>query len=159
MTNPDAPTVLYRFYAADGALLYVGISADFPRRVAGHRRKPWWRERARTTIEVHPTRRAALDAERAAIVTENPRYNIAGRGATVPVWPPVSYRPDGTPVVTPLSVSVDHRGVRSVRIHCPLCGHVHSHGWPQGDDKPGPRSPHCRLRPLGPAGYVIEALP
>lgn len=151
------PTVLYRFYDAHGGLLYVGISADFPHRVAAHKRRPWWRDRARTTIEVYPTRRAALDAETAAIVNEAPRYNIAGRGRAVPVLPPVEYRDDGTPVVVPLSVSTLRDGNRLVRIHCPLCGHTHTHGWPAGTDAPGHRLSHCIARPPGPTGYVIEA--
>lgn len=158
MDTADAPTVLYRFYDKDGNLLYVGITAKLSRRVADHRRRqPWWRQRVRTTIEVHPRRWAALDAERVAIVTEKPRYNIAGRDAAIPAWPPVSFRADGMPVVTPLSVTTDHRGVRTVRIRCPLCGRTHTHGWPQGFEAPGHRLSHCVPRPAGSSGYVIGA--
>lgn len=76
------PTVLYRFYDEAGALLYVGISVDFPHRAAKHRRKPWWRQRARTTLQPFATREAAAAAERLAITAEHPRYNIIYNGET-----------------------------------------------------------------------------
>lgn len=68
---------LYRFFSEDGALLYVGISADPFKRMTQHRDgKPWWSEVAQVTIERHPSRSAALLAEAAAIRDEVPRYNI-----------------------------------------------------------------------------------
>lgn len=73
----EVPTTLYRFYDTDDRLLYVGISERGPERWRAHRKeKPWWTEVARTTTEHYDTRQAALDAERAAIITEQPAYNV-----------------------------------------------------------------------------------
>lgn len=73
-------TTLYRFYAADGVLLYVGIAADPGRRFTQHGRdKGWWTEVASARLEHFPGRPLALMAEAAAIRNESPRYNIAGR--------------------------------------------------------------------------------
>lgn len=33
---------------------------------------------------------------------------------------------------------------RLVRVRCPYCGRIHTHGWPTGDAQPGLRRPHCR---------------
>ncbi|WP_062434940.1 GIY-YIG nuclease family protein [Herbidospora daliensis] len=82
------PTSLYRLFAADGSLLYVGIGGNPGRRFEQHRSdKPWWGDVASMTIEHHPTREAALAAELQAIKTENPRHNIAGRiDDALPRW-------------------------------------------------------------------------
>jgi hypothetical protein len=73
----SATHALYRFYATDGALLYVGITADPGTRWRAHSHdKPWWHEVANVTVEQHPDRTAVLEAERAAIVAEQPRYNV-----------------------------------------------------------------------------------
>lgn len=72
------PTVLYRFYRADGALLYVGITRHLDRRFQQHARsKPWWHEVARTQADTYASRRAAARAEHAAITGENPVHNKA----------------------------------------------------------------------------------
>ena len=68
---------LYRFFADDGTLLYVGITLDPGRRWKEHAGdKPWWHEVASTTIERFPGRASVEAAERAAIITERPRYNV-----------------------------------------------------------------------------------
>jgi hypothetical protein len=41
--------------------------------------KLWWIEASSITLEHFPTRPAALAAEAAAIIAEDPVYNIAGR--------------------------------------------------------------------------------
>ncbi|MEU2443522.1 GIY-YIG nuclease family protein [Streptomyces althioticus] len=74
----DQPTALYRFFDADGALLYVGITADLEQRWSSHQRKPWWPDVAKKTVEWHDTRPVALAAELEAIKSEAPRYNVAG---------------------------------------------------------------------------------
>jgi len=72
-------TTLYRMFAADGGLLYVGISSRAAMRWEQHRgEKPWWSEVARITVEHFADRAAALAAELAAIRSEGPLYNIAG---------------------------------------------------------------------------------
>lgn len=81
----DGPTrhALYRFYDADGQLLYVGITADPGSRWRKHAHdKPWWHDVANITIETHPTRADVLEAERAAILTEKPRHNIVHNRGT-----------------------------------------------------------------------------
>lgn len=70
-------TSLYRFYDATGVLLYIGITNSIPRRLGEHdERKPWFAESVRATFEHHPSRAAALAAEKKAIKAERPKYNI-----------------------------------------------------------------------------------
>lgn len=77
MGNDDTPTTLYRFYGNGGALLYIGITLNPGERWKRHRDdKPWWTEVTNITLEQHPTRQAALEAERLAIVAERPAHNI-----------------------------------------------------------------------------------
>lgn len=67
---------LYRMYGADGRLLYVGISATPSSRFVRHRQeKEWWSEIARIDLEHHGSRQQVMDAERAAIEREHPKYN------------------------------------------------------------------------------------
>lgn len=75
-----AEALVYRFFDADGELLYVGCTFDMGPRIAQHRRdKRWWEQVVTVTLERHPDRRTALDAEAAAIADERPRYNRAGQ--------------------------------------------------------------------------------
>lgn len=68
---------LYRFFGPTGDLLYVGITMDPASRWHQHRLdKPWWSLISTITVETHPTRKAVLDAERAAIQAERPRFNV-----------------------------------------------------------------------------------
>jgi hypothetical protein len=70
--------VVYRCFAADGQLLYVGQTIRASVRFADHRRDtPWWPEVARTTVEKFPTVSEALSAELLAIQDEQPLYNVA----------------------------------------------------------------------------------
>ena len=81
MTKPNASgrTALYRFYAADDALLYVGITNRLSRRWEDHaKQKPWWPLVDHQTVHWQPTREAAEAAETNAIATERPVYNIKG---------------------------------------------------------------------------------
>jgi predicted GIY-YIG superfamily endonuclease len=82
----EAPTALYRFYAADGSLLYVGVTNNMKARLGQHAAdKPWWPQVARKTVGWHATRAEALAAESAAIKTEHPAHNIAGIEKSKPV--------------------------------------------------------------------------
>lgn len=73
----SATHALYRFHATDGTLLYVGITADPGTRWRAHAHdKPWWQHVTNITVELHPTREAVLEAERAAIIAEKPRHNV-----------------------------------------------------------------------------------
>lgn len=64
--------VLYRLVAADGTLLYVGITNNVASRFSGHARKGWWAEVAEGLVEFHPDRESLEDAERQAIRAEKP---------------------------------------------------------------------------------------
>jgi predicted GIY-YIG superfamily endonuclease len=72
------PTVsLYRFYNSTGELLYIGITNRIPRRLDEHGdEKPWYLKVADVKVEHHPDRHAALAAEKSAIKTERPKYNV-----------------------------------------------------------------------------------
>lgn len=78
---------LYRFYDAAGALLYVGITLNPGTRLRDHSHdKPWWYDVARIELARYDSRTQVLEAERRAIATERPRYNIVhnhGRGRAV----------------------------------------------------------------------------
>ena len=83
-TNAKAPSrsrkprryALYRHFDKDGALLYVGISRSAAARLAQHSKSPWDHLIARVDVESLDTRQAALKAERKAITTEKPIYNV-----------------------------------------------------------------------------------
>lgn len=77
-------TSLYRHFADDGALLYVGISLSWPSRTKAHAHgSRWFDQVAKVEIERFPTREAALDAERQAIKSEGPKFNVVhNRGGT-----------------------------------------------------------------------------
>lgn len=73
----DDTTSLYRHFAADGSLLYVGISLSWPTRTKAHvRGSRWFEQVAKVEIERFPTRTEALDAEREAIKREKPEFNV-----------------------------------------------------------------------------------
>ncbi|MBO0863472.1 MAG: GIY-YIG nuclease family protein [Mycobacterium sp.] len=75
---------LYRFFADDGDLLYVGISANPGHRFEQHaRQKPWWREVDEVRIEHFDDYATAGEAERQAIATEHPWYNLAPQSPLV----------------------------------------------------------------------------
>ena len=69
---------LYRFYDAEGALLYVGITKFFEPRLKQHyKNADWFFETASVTLEHYKTRQEVERAETRAIESESPRYNIA----------------------------------------------------------------------------------
>jgi hypothetical protein len=69
---------LYRFYAADNTLLYVGLTINPGRRLEKHRAlQPWWNDVARVDLEQHPDLPTLRASEREAIKTEGPLYNIS----------------------------------------------------------------------------------
>lgn len=70
-------TELYRHFDGSGQLLYVGISLSTIGRLAQHNRLSHWaRDIATITIERYPTRAEAVQAERAAIAAERPKFNV-----------------------------------------------------------------------------------
>lgn len=70
------PTAVYRLYAADGSLLYIGETGDIRKRFYLHSRdKAWWPEVARATMCWYGSEAKALDAEQSAIRAEKPLHN------------------------------------------------------------------------------------
>lgn len=68
---------VYRFFDADGTLLYVGCSGAFVTRMEQHRgERDWFTEIALVQVEHHAKRDLGLAAEATAIRTESPRYNV-----------------------------------------------------------------------------------
>jgi excinuclease UvrABC nuclease subunit len=73
-------TTLYRHFAADGTLLYVGIAKDHARRQYSHSRESaWWPRISRVETTIYPDRKTAFDAETVAIRTEHPEFNLKKR--------------------------------------------------------------------------------
>jgi len=71
-----ALTYLYRHYSATGELLYVGISVNVFHRTASHEAlSRWFKDVRRIEVENFPGRTEALEAEAAAIKSEQPKYN------------------------------------------------------------------------------------
>jgi len=70
-------TALYRFFASDGRLLYIGITVDIATRWQSHAGSaPWWHLQASHTVEYYAHRADAEAAERAAVRIERPLYNV-----------------------------------------------------------------------------------
>lgn len=70
-------TALYRIRGEGDTLLYIGISNSVPVRWNGHQVvQPWWDELRSLTVEWHSARTQAEEAERAAILAEQPKYNV-----------------------------------------------------------------------------------
>jgi len=77
MDAADDDTKLYRHYDADGVLLYVGITSNVEKRNAQHRRRSKWAALSDTvTVDVLESGQDARDAERQAISTELPLFNV-----------------------------------------------------------------------------------
>ncbi|MDV7195867.1 GIY-YIG nuclease family protein [Mycolicibacterium fortuitum] len=73
--------VLYRVYDSDGDLLYLGATTNPGLRFGDHdSTKSWWPDAANITLEHFPSTDELLDAERAAIQAESPRYNLVHTG-------------------------------------------------------------------------------
>lgn len=76
----ERPVTVYRFYAANDELLYVGISNNPPARFRQHTEHAgWWTDAVRVDLTHYATEQAARAAELQAIRIEHPKYNIAGR--------------------------------------------------------------------------------
>jgi predicted GIY-YIG superfamily endonuclease len=78
-TSAGDRTALYRFYASDDALLYVGITERLSLRWEEHARaQTWWPQVDHQTVQWLPSRERAFSAEKDAIAAENPAFNIVG---------------------------------------------------------------------------------
>lgn len=70
---------LYRHFDSSGVLLYVGQSISATKRFKSHKKTAsWFLDIARVEIENFEDRQAALDAEREAIKSERPLFNVLG---------------------------------------------------------------------------------
>lgn len=93
MTNRGDLFMLYRFFAADDTLLYIGLTVNPGRRLDKHRAtQPWWPDVARVELERFPDHQTLRAAEREAIEAEKPLHNIRMNGVTIHrgirvVWP------------------------------------------------------------------------
>ncbi len=67
---------VYRCYADDGRLLYIGITGSYAARMSTHAStSPWWPEVANITLEPCLSLTAARAAERLAVQAEKPEHN------------------------------------------------------------------------------------
>lgn len=67
--RPGSTFVVYRFYDADGGLLYVGWSHDVLKRFEHHRyERKWWKQVARIELD-HCTSAAAAQAHEAELIS------------------------------------------------------------------------------------------
>lgn len=79
MPESEAPesTALYRIRGEGDVLIYIGITNSVPFRWNGHQSlQPWWDEVRSVTVEWYDTRAEAAAAEKAAILAEQPKYNV-----------------------------------------------------------------------------------
>ena len=91
-------TALYRFFDAQGVLLYVGITVNPKQRWAHHAtHKSWWPAVARRTTEWFETWRDALHAEQVAIVSEEPLHNKIHATPNMEAARAVALREQGIP--------------------------------------------------------------
>lgn len=81
--SPDARPAdhcLYRHFDGSGVLLYVGITSRIGERIRDHKRHScWWLEITRIEIERFASRAELIEAEKAAIRSENPLHNVRNR--------------------------------------------------------------------------------
>lgn len=75
MVHADVETIVYRFYAEDGRLLYVGITEEVAKRFLRHSERLWWPEALTVRLEVYAARSEALAVEADAISNESPLHN------------------------------------------------------------------------------------
>lgn len=71
---------LYRAYDCEGGLLYIGVTADLPRRLHDHRRAGIWYDRmVRHSAKAYNDRLLAEAIERRAIRLLRPQFNVFGQ--------------------------------------------------------------------------------
>lgn len=72
----NRPTVLYRYFDQENQLLYIGVSLNLASRMSQHGKTPWGYAVAKVTAQWFDCGVEALAAERIAIRTEQPKYNV-----------------------------------------------------------------------------------
>jgi predicted GIY-YIG superfamily endonuclease len=73
---------VYRCYADDGQLLYIGYTGDLGTRLAAHAQKLWFTQVRGITLEWYADELDARNAERRAIHVEHPKYNVVHRNSS-----------------------------------------------------------------------------
>lgn len=81
---------VYRLFASDGTLLYVGSAFDPEERYACHRKAVWWPSVSRQSETWFSDRKTAYREEWKAIASEQPTCNLAG-----PLLDPSTSAPSG----------------------------------------------------------------
>jgi predicted GIY-YIG superfamily endonuclease len=69
---------VYRMFGHAGQLIYVGMTGKAGQRFGDHSSKRWFPQVSTITLEWHATHAQAVLAEKRAITTERPRYNVVG---------------------------------------------------------------------------------
>lgn len=83
----EQPSQMYRLFDAEDRVIYIGSTGNAEQRIATHRNTMWWGPTIhRVQIETFPNREAAMLAEREAVQTEFPRWNINLRNWNRPGW-------------------------------------------------------------------------
>jgi len=78
---------VYRIFDKTGRLIYIGCTYNPEMRINSHRTTIWWGDQIhRIKLTVHPNKRAGHAAEKIAIHSEHPRWNIGGRWAHRASW-------------------------------------------------------------------------
>jgi hypothetical protein len=87
---PGDAFCVYRYFAPNDRLLYVGMTCDLWARHVQHARQPWMPYAVLMMAEVFKTRDAAAAAERHAIMRENPDFNSIRRAAWADASRPIA---------------------------------------------------------------------
>lgn len=75
---------LYRVYDHDDSLIYIGSTYRLRTRLIAHRNTSWWAPTVgRVKARLHPNIDTLRGAERAAVLSEHPRWNRVELAATV----------------------------------------------------------------------------
>jgi hypothetical protein len=106
VTEAPERTAVYRICGEEDVLIYIGMTNGVPFRWNGHQAvQPWWSEVRSMTFEWYDYRSEAADAEKAAILAEQPKYNVTylkpghgrrGRGRKEPTpvgWESAPFEP------------------------------------------------------------------
>jgi len=77
---PALACAVYRFFTAEGVLLYVGIAGNPPARWEHHRREAaWWADAATVIVDIYDLERTALQVERYWIGAAHPIHNVRSK--------------------------------------------------------------------------------
>ena len=75
---------LYRHFDANNNLLYIGVSSRISQRIKEHSiHSSWWKNVSKITLEHFETRKEVLEAERNAIIAEQPKHNIKHKNGKI----------------------------------------------------------------------------